>query len=257
MNAENIAYTNLGLCLHQDLVYYESPPGLQLLHCLQFGKDIQGGEHILLDSFRVAELLRQQDPEAFDALVQIPATFQKIHADRADPARMVYCRPHISVNADDEIIQVTWAPPFEGPLAIAHGTEAEQYYRGYAAFAALIESEAATAAQAVIPLSAGDVVTFNNRRMLHGRNAFHGRLPAADSNSAAGGSNASSIGSASGGLSRHLRGVYVNIDEFKNKHEVLSRAVMADKANTRGGVSTNSSTIRGNRGFHVGNQDAV
>ena len=32
----NIAYTSLALAGHQDLVYYESPPGLQLLHCLRF-----------------------------------------------------------------------------------------------------------------------------------------------------------------------------------------------------------------------------
>ncbi len=31
----NIAYSNAGLDLHMDLAYFESPPGLQLLHCLQ------------------------------------------------------------------------------------------------------------------------------------------------------------------------------------------------------------------------------
>lgn len=30
----NVAYTNIPLELHQDLMYYESPPGLQFLHCL-------------------------------------------------------------------------------------------------------------------------------------------------------------------------------------------------------------------------------
>ena len=31
----NIAYSGAKLLLHMDLVYYESPPGLQLLHCLR------------------------------------------------------------------------------------------------------------------------------------------------------------------------------------------------------------------------------
>ena len=32
----NIAYSGVKLIPHMDLVYYESPPGLQLLHCLRF-----------------------------------------------------------------------------------------------------------------------------------------------------------------------------------------------------------------------------
>jgi hypothetical protein len=52
----NIAYSNAGLDLHMDLAYLESPPGLQLLHCLQFDEDIQGGLSQLLDGFRVAEV---------------------------------------------------------------------------------------------------------------------------------------------------------------------------------------------------------
>jgi len=31
----NIAYSNVALGLHMDLMYYESPPGLQLLHCVR------------------------------------------------------------------------------------------------------------------------------------------------------------------------------------------------------------------------------
>lgn len=198
-NPINIAYTNLPLVLHQDLVYYESPPGLQLLHCLEFGEDVVGGEHVLLDAFYVAELLRVEQPDAFEALCQIPARFQKIHAERASPAKMTYDRPHITVNDDGVISQVTWSPPFEGPLAHTHGPVAERYYSAYAAFAALVEREIPQH-QAVIPLAPGDVVTFNNRRMLHGRNGFTCAGPVAR---------------------RHLRGAYCNIDEFKNRHAVL------------------------------------
>jgi gamma-butyrobetaine dioxygenase len=37
----NVAYSTLGLVMHQDLVYYESPPGLQLLHCMRFDDEIK------------------------------------------------------------------------------------------------------------------------------------------------------------------------------------------------------------------------
>lgn len=41
-NPANIANTGEGLPLHMDLLYYESPPGLSLLHCLRFGRTAVG-----------------------------------------------------------------------------------------------------------------------------------------------------------------------------------------------------------------------
>ncbi len=41
-NPINIAYSNMALDLHQDLPYYESPPGVQLLHCLKFSPSVTG-----------------------------------------------------------------------------------------------------------------------------------------------------------------------------------------------------------------------
>ena len=35
-NPINIAYSNAHLGFHMDLMYYESPPGLQFLHCIRF-----------------------------------------------------------------------------------------------------------------------------------------------------------------------------------------------------------------------------
>ena len=32
----NLAYSPVGLPLHIDLSYYESPPGLQFLHCIRY-----------------------------------------------------------------------------------------------------------------------------------------------------------------------------------------------------------------------------
>lgn len=32
----NIAYSEVGLEMHMDLQYYQSPPGLQMLHCYKY-----------------------------------------------------------------------------------------------------------------------------------------------------------------------------------------------------------------------------
>jgi Taurine catabolism dioxygenase TauD, TfdA family len=46
-DAHNIAYTNIPLCPHQDLAYYESKPGLHVLYCLK-NEGVKGGESVLV-----------------------------------------------------------------------------------------------------------------------------------------------------------------------------------------------------------------
>lgn len=142
----NIAYSNVELGFHMDLMYYESPPGLQFLHCWKFDPQVEGGESTFLDSFHVAEEMRTRHPEDFESLVRIPATFQKIHFGRDYPVKLVYKRPHIVLNSEKEIVAVIWSPAFEGPLLVPEKS---------------------------LKMAPGDLVCFNNRRILHGRKSFN------------------------------------------------------------------------------------
>ena len=109
----NIAYTDRALRPHQDLPYYESPPGLQFLHCIQFDETVAGGDSVFYDTFVLAQLLRERDPDAFETLCTVPATFQKNHLNREQPAQMFYRRPIISVNSQKDVVGVFWSPAFE------------------------------------------------------------------------------------------------------------------------------------------------
>ncbi|XP_046337682.2 probable gamma-butyrobetaine dioxygenase [Haliotis rufescens] len=194
----NIAYSNVGLDLHMDLVYYESPPGLQLLFARRFDQCVEGGESVFVDAFRVAEDFRQKDPDHFQTLVEVPATFQKVHYDREAPVHMTFQRPHIVLNSNKEIVNVNWAPPFEGPLSVPEA-DVERYYAAYQSFAKCLQ---VSSHALIYRLQEGDVVVFNNRRMLHGRHSF----------------------SLNGGV-RLLEGCYIHIDHFKSKVQVLSNTV--------------------------------
>mmetsp|Transcript_11138 Transcript_11138/g.33355 ORF Transcript_11138/g.33355 Transcript_11138/m.33355 type:complete len:371 (+) Transcript_11138:777-1889(+) len=206
----NIAYSPLGLPLHQDLVYYESPPGLQLLHCIDFADTVRGGESTLLDGAALLADFRVEYPHHFQTLCTIPTLFQKVHYDREEPVHMTYHRPILSVNAWGHITQFTWAPPFEGPLPNYGPKITRAYYAAYSALAEAIDSSPSTIEFRLRP---GDIVSFNNRRVLHGRRAFEsmdGLTPR-----------------------RHLQGTYVNIDDFKNKHQVLERTLYEKAARLR------------------------
>ena len=60
------AYTTLELRPHTDGTYALDAPGLQFFHCLEFSGT--GGESVLVDGFRIADELREHDPEAYATL---------------------------------------------------------------------------------------------------------------------------------------------------------------------------------------------
>lgn len=94
----NIAYAPVALDLHVDLVYYESPPGLQLLHCRAFDADVVGGESTFIDGFAAARAFARLFPQHFLALATLPTTFQKVHYRRSQPAHIVMERPVFALN---------------------------------------------------------------------------------------------------------------------------------------------------------------
>jgi len=152
----------------------------------------------------------------------VPATFQKIHYDRERPVHLIYRRPHISLNSTAEIIGVFWAPPFEGAL-LAPPHRVSEYYSAYREFAKIIEGEdedgtvggsrfgggkggsGTGIAKIRIRLQPGQLVAFNNRRMVHGRDAFSNADDAV----------------------RHLQGCYVSTDVFASRLRVLQNAGLA------------------------------
>ncbi|KAJ7388315.1 hypothetical protein OS493_038574 [Desmophyllum pertusum] len=194
-NPINIAYSTAGLDYHMDLMYYESAPGLQLLHCLRFDPEVEGGESTFVDSFHVAEEFRKQFPDDFENLVRISGTFQKIHFERDYPVKLVYKRPHIVLNPEKEIVAVNWSPPFEGPPLVPE-EDVEPYFKAYRIFSKLLRE---SPIQKSVRIQPGDLACFNNRRILHGRKSFN----------------------LNGGV-RFLKGAYVNIDEFRNTFQVTS-----------------------------------
>lgn len=195
-NPINVAYSPLMLDVHQDLVYYESPPGLQFLHCRCFAPSVVGGNSTIVDGFALLEAFREKDPSSFEILTKIPTRFQKIHYRREQPVHITYSRPIIELNFRGEIINFSWAPPFEAPQRDLSDSDMADYYHAYTSLLSIM----ARWSPFEFRLKPGEILTFNNRRMLHGRTMFtsekHG--------------------------DRHLQGTYVNIDEFKNKYRVLS-----------------------------------
>ncbi|KAJ7206510.1 hypothetical protein GGX14DRAFT_637395 [Mycena pura] len=162
-NSRNIAYTNLDLGLHMDLLYFKNPPKYQILHCLR--NRVDGGTSIFVDAFHAAAALREQDPALFDVLANTPVPFHYIN----DGHHLHCAHPTIELSAGGGVEQINYSPPFQAPLLL---DTPPAFYGALAKFAALVGDSARTYQYT---LKEGDAVVFDNRRVLHARTAFTDR----------------------------------------------------------------------------------
>jgi len=196
--AKNVAYTHQYLGLHMDLLYTDSPPALQLLHCLK--NSCEGGTSLFCDSYQAAVQLREDNINAFDRLLLQKTRFVYDNAGE-NYAKKRYV---VQVGKNKEIVSINWSPPFQGPFIIPGGSldsKGASRFRSYAR--ALKELAARIEAPENIyeyRLKEGECVIFNNRRVLHARTAFD-------------------ISSGE----RWLKGAYIDKDVWTSRHRVLDK----------------------------------
>ena len=160
--------------------YRDPVPTVQLLHCLR--PSATGGRSRFADGFAAAELLRSDFPERFDVLATTPVRFRH----RSDDVDLHATRPIIELDAERRVVAIALnhrsmlAPPVERATA---------FYDAYLTFQRLVERP-----ELVIErhLDSGEVVAFDNRRVLHARTAFRSDEP------------------------RHLQGCYVDIEAVRS-----------------------------------------
>src|SRR5215472_6196107 len=156
---ENLAYSDLGLGLHTDNPYREPVPGFQALHALVTSPE--GGDSLFADGFALAAHLRESAPEAFRVLTATAVPFHYASAD----AELYASRPLIQLSCEGEIAAVHY-----NNRSIRVGARAAPaFYAAYRRFAALLREPRF---QLRRRLADGDLVVFDNQRVLHGRTAF-------------------------------------------------------------------------------------
>ena len=161
VDATNLADTALGLSLHTDNAYRVPAPTLQLLHCL--ASSASGGETVLADGFRAVHLL---GPRGRDVLASRPIRY----AYRDAAAELVADVPVVVLDARGEPAALHLHNRSKGgPVGLPE--EVAEWYAAYFELLALLE---APEAQVVFRLEPGDLVAFDNARVLHGRTAFSG-----------------------------------------------------------------------------------
>ncbi len=185
----NLAYTALALPLHTDLTNQETPPGYQFLHCI--ANDAAGGGSTFADGFAIAQALREADEQAFLTLatVSIPCRFFDSDVDIRTR------RPVISLDENGDVHEIAYNAHLVDLIDLPADT-GNRWYKAYRAFMRLTRDSTFCIN---FRMAASEMAAFDNRRILHGREAFNPETGA-----------------------RHLHGCYVDRVEFDSRLRMLA-----------------------------------
>jgi gamma-butyrobetaine dioxygenase len=123
------------------------------------------GQSTFVDGFRIAEVLRQENREVFDLLCRYEVSFRKHYRDRID---MRFSRPVFCLDSSGHLQQVRISNLFPAPLDLPEEI-IEPFYAAYGKLMQLYTDPRYYLKQGLQP---GDLVMFDNHRILHGRTAI-------------------------------------------------------------------------------------
>ena len=187
----NLAYTSMALPLHTDLPNQEVPPGYQFLHCL--ANDSEGGESLYVDSLRVLEDMRKDEPEKFQLLADtaIPFRFHDTDCDLRQHHSM------INLDSFGNIVEIK----YNAHIADIFDMSEDIMHDFYLAYRELMLRFKGSEYKIKLKLAAGEMAVFDNRRVMHGRAEFKPNTG-----------------------KRHLRGCYVDRSEFQSRLRILEKS---------------------------------
>ena len=159
------AFTSEALLQHIDMPTRECPHGLQFLFCRE--NTTQGGAGIYVDGYRVAEDLRREEPGHFAALCEVPWTYN----NRSRTSSYKATGPVVELDTNGAVAGIRYTPWLRAPL-VAGLEDQDRAYRSFRAFAARSQDPDY---QMKITYRAGDLLAFDNRRALHGRDRYDAR----------------------------------------------------------------------------------
>lgn len=189
----NLAYTASELGLHTDQPYYEYTPGTQFLHCI-IQAECAGATNLMCDGFYVANIMKNKYPKEFKTLTDTWVSFFDAGSeDIVGEFKKETSKPVIKLNAETgDYEQISYNDQVRFHQLKLPFEKVQKFYEALKIYNNLSYQNALE-----IKLRPGDIMTFDNLRVLHGRTSYLT------------------------GSSRHLQGGYVDWDEIKSRINVL------------------------------------
>lgn len=166
VNPSNLAYTGLGLQAHTDNPYRDPVPTLQILYCLE--NSAEGGENMVVDGFRAAERLRDENPRGFDLLSRYCARFEYAGGSGVCLRSR---RPMIELAPDGELVAIRFNNRSAAAITDVPYDDMADYYAAYRRLGEIIDDPAM---EVTFKLSPGESFIVDNTRVLHARKGYSG-----------------------------------------------------------------------------------
>jgi len=190
IDPDSTANTGVGLGQHADLPTRETPPGFQFLHCVR--NTVEGGASRMTDGLAVVDVLRREHPADYEALT----TLEWVFANRARDGDHRWVGPVIDLGSPGSPLTMRAFYP----VRLAPHMDPADVPRAYEAMRVFSRVAHDPSLMMRYPFAPGDLVGFDNRRVLHGRDPFD-----------------------PGGGERRLRGCYIDRDDVLSRLRVLRR----------------------------------
>jgi len=188
------AFTSEMLPQHIDLPTRECPHGLQFLYVRE--NAAKGGEGLYVDAYRIAEDMRREEPGHFHSLV----TDVWEYSNRARKSDHRGRGPVIETDPAGRVTGIRYNTFLRAPLKAPLPVQARAY-KAYRAFCARAQDRRHMMAFRYEP---GDLLAFDNRRILHGRSGYEAKSGA-----------------------RRIEGIYSDRDDLHSRIRILRRQMRA------------------------------
>jgi gamma-butyrobetaine dioxygenase len=189
-NPNDLAYTPYAIGPHTDNPYRDPVPGIQLLHCLNNQTD--GGYSTLADGFSIVEALRQQDPISYKLLTETVVRFRFFDTD----TELVSFHPLIEKDPLGNVLGIHYSPRLDD-LPLLPTEQLKQYQAARKKLGEMLED---SHYEKKFKLLSGELMMFDNNRVLHGRTQFDPQQG-----------------------ERHLQGCYIDRDAPKSIYRIATK----------------------------------
>ncbi|KAJ1647670.1 hypothetical protein J3B02_000256 [Coemansia erecta] len=186
-NNDQLGYTNSPVRLHTDLCYAEKVPGFQFLHCIR-PADVGGGNYFVHAESAANYLKTEVSRRAYDLLTTVPVRFDrkqsKFQAQLTEP--ILRLSDDIdSTTGERRLAQVRYSYFTQAAQTSVPFADLREWYEVLQVWDKLLYRDDF---QIKADLNTGDVVIYDNLKVLHARNGFSGP--------------------------RHMAGVYLRADDL-------------------------------------------
>ncbi|KAJ2063586.1 hypothetical protein GGI17_001661 [Coemansia sp. S146] len=172
-NNDQLGYTNSAVRLHTDQCYAETVPGFQFLHCIR-PADV-GGENYFVHAESAANYLKTEvNRRAYELLTTVPVRFDR----RQAKFQALYVSPILRLSDEIDpatnerkLAQVRYSYFTQGAQINVPFSELREWYEAQQVWDKLLYRDDF---QLKAGLQAGDVVIYDNLKVLHARNGFTG-----------------------------------------------------------------------------------